>query len=62
MQWVTLNNLRNLSQQAQFLENEANRVLDFRKVSIEQLGKPLARSMSVGANNFYKHNQTEYRP
>lgn len=27
MQWMTLNNLRSLSQQAQFLENEANRVL-----------------------------------
>ncbi|KAI6177641.1 hypothetical protein M3Y97_00930000 [Aphelenchoides bicaudatus] len=62
MQWITLNNLRNLSQQAQFLENEANRVLDFRKVSAETMGKPLSRSLSVGANNFYKHNQTEYRP
>ncbi|KAI6240101.1 Myosin motor domain-containing protein [Aphelenchoides fujianensis] len=60
MQWLTLNNLRNLSQQAQFLENEANRVLDFRKVSQEQAQKPLARSMST--REFYKHNNTEFRP
>ncbi|KAI6235171.1 hypothetical protein M3Y95_00022900 [Aphelenchoides besseyi] len=60
MQWLTLNNLRNLSQQAQFLENEANRVLDFRKVSQEQMQKPLTRSMST--REFYKHNAVEYRP
>ena len=60
MQWLTLNNLRNLSQQAQFLENEANRVLDFRKVSVEEAHKPLERSLST--REFYKHNALEFRP
>jgi hypothetical protein len=45
MQWATLNNLRNLSQQAQYLENEANRVLDFRR-SIQK-PKELPRTYSA---------------
>ncbi|CAD5216292.1 unnamed protein product [Bursaphelenchus okinawaensis] len=59
-QWLTVNNLRNLSQHAQFLENEVNRVLDFRKSS-QPNGKPLQRSMTAN-DDFYKHNNTEFRP
>lgn len=51
MQWLTLNNLRNLSQQAQFLENEANRVLDFRNAT-KNPNSLLSRSYS--SKDFYK--------
>ncbi|KAE9554307.1 hypothetical protein FO519_002478 [Halicephalobus sp. NKZ332] len=51
MQWLTLNNLRNLSQQAQFLENEANRVLDFRNAT-KNPNSILSRSYS--SKDFYK--------
>uniref|UniRef100_A0A7E4VF43 Myosin motor domain-containing protein n=1 Tax=Panagrellus redivivus TaxID=6233 RepID=A0A7E4VF43_PANRE len=51
MQWLTLNNLRNLSQQAAFLENEANRVLDFRNAT-KNPSSVLSRSYST--KEFYK--------
>ena len=51
MQWLTLNNLRTLSQQAQSLENEANRVLDFRHAT---KNSSAALSRSYSSKDFLK--------